>query len=296
MLSEDERASALGCGDWVFAAGPNGDATPWGRGLSTRFWRSVSQLGGRGPVTLTEEDLEWRQPRQLDLEEEEFVVPVEAVQQFVPEILNNELSPLPEDRVPSPAEEATRAVPEHVSLPEVDVAAPAVLTLAAPTVPDLTALVPQNKPVPVTVISVTPVNSSPTEPAASGNVPETESSAPVASATPATPALPATPELASSSMSTSKADTAVIAAEMVSKLMRPLFEEVSTKLLSPVLDRMERQSTEIRHVLCTMSSRSRHPAHHRRETHSGHSSRSGHKSSKRDRASLNDDRQGKKKK
>ena len=139
-----------------------------------------------------------------------------------------------------------------------------------------------------------PVNPSPTEPAA--NLPETEPSAPVASATPATPVLPATPELASSSLGVSKADTAVLAAEMASKLMRPLLEEVSSKLLSPVLDRMERRSMEIRDALCAMSSRSRSPAHHRRETHSGHSSRSGHKSSKRDRASSNDDRHGKKKK
>ena len=73
MLSENERASALGWGDWVFVAGPNGDAMPWGRGLSTNFWWSVSQLGG-GPVTLTEEDLVMRQPRQPNLEEQEFVV------------------------------------------------------------------------------------------------------------------------------------------------------------------------------------------------------------------------------
>ena len=46
MLSEDQRASALVRGDWVFFAGPNGDATPWGRGLSTRFWWS----GGWGGV------------------------------------------------------------------------------------------------------------------------------------------------------------------------------------------------------------------------------------------------------
>ena len=156
--------------------------------------------GGRGPVTLTEEDLVWMQPRQRDFEEEEFVVPVETVQHFMPEILINDLSPLPEDRVPPPAEEATRAVPEHVALPEVDVAAPAVLTLAAPTVPDLTALVPQNRPAPVTIVSVMPVMASPTEPAASSNVPDTDSAAPMASATPATPALPATQEQASSSI------------------------------------------------------------------------------------------------
>ena len=267
MLSEDERASALGRGDWAFVAGPNGDATPWGRGLSTRFWRSVSQLGGGGPVSLSEEDLVWRQPRQLRQElEEEFVVPVEAVQQFVPEILVTELSPLPEDRVPPPAAESTRVVPDHVALPEVDVAAPE-------------------------VISVTPVPPSRTEPAA---VPETEPSAPVASATSATPALPpVTPELASSSLGARHTDTAVLAAEMASKLMRPLLEEVSSKLLSPVLDRMERQSTQIQEALCAKKSRSRSPAHHRRETHS---SRSGHKSSKRDRASSEDDRRGKKKK
>ena len=47
----------------------------------------------------------------------------ETVQHFVPEILLVDLSSLLEDRVPPPtAEGATRAVPKHVTLPEVDVA------------------------------------------------------------------------------------------------------------------------------------------------------------------------------
>ena len=195
---------------------------------------------------------------------------------------------------PAPAEEATRVVPEHVTLPEVDVAAPAVLTLAAPTVPDLTALVPQNRPAPVTLISVTVVTARQPEPAASSNVTVTALAVPVMSATPATPALPATPELASSSMSRSKVDTAVLTAEMASELMRPLLEEVSTKLLSPVLDRMDWQSTEISDALWVTSCRSHSPAHCRRQNHSRHSSSSGHKSSKWDQASSSDDRHGKK--
>ena len=97
-------------------------------------------------------------------------------------------------------------------------------------------------------------------------------------------------------MSTSKAGSAVLAAKMASKLMRPLLEEVSAKLLSPVLDRMERQSTKIRDVLCVTSSHSHSPAHRRRDDHSRHSSHLGHKSSKRDRASSSDNRHGKKKK
>ena len=116
---------------------------------------------------MAEEDQVLSQPRQPDLEEEDFVVPVETIQHFVLEILLNDLSPQLEDRVLPPAEEATRAVSKHVGLSEVDLTAPAVLTLVPPTVPDLTALVPQNGPAPVTVVSATQVTASQMEPSAS---------------------------------------------------------------------------------------------------------------------------------